>query len=77
MNKIIGEDKGHVVNLDEHNDTKWIMGIAICEMCRHTWLSQMHVKADPRSIECQVCKRFRSYFIPQMMIKQLFDVETK
>ena len=75
---IIGEDKtGEIINLEEHDETKWVFGIALCEWCRTTWLAQVHNKADPRAIECPKCNKFRSYFIPQMMIKSLFDVEVK
>lgn len=76
MDKLIGEkEKGQIVSIDEHDESKWVFGIGLCEICRRVWLSQAHVDSNKTALECPSCKRFRSYFIPQDVFKRLFDVE--
>ena len=72
-----GKGQKKVASIDDKNPEKWVFGIALCDICRAVWVSQCHVEGRVTEIECPNCKKHRNFFIPQDMIKDLFEVEVK
>ena len=64
----------NVIDLDEHRDDCWELGLCICTKCHMSYGTMRHTKTNKNKLECPTCGFLGNIYISEHVVSDFLEM---